>query len=101
MGYKSVIRKASMVARKERYRDKTEALGSRNYKVWGKEQRCLDWVASNNVCLTSEHHHLNGTNISWGDFRDNLWLRYGILMMNLPTAYNICRKNITAGNASL
>ena len=50
-------------------------------------------ATSNGVWLTAIPHHLNGTELSWEEFRDKFCLRYGLMPQDIPTTCYGCGKN--------
>ena len=52
----------------------------------------LRWAMENGTWLTVITQSLNGTELSREEFQDNIFLRYGIVPLNLPTDCDGCGK---------
>ena len=55
-----------------------------------KERNRLRRAKINGSCLSAVPHRLNGTELSWEEFRDNLHLRYGLMLQDIPATCNGC-----------
>ena len=55
----------------------------------------LQQAMDNWAYLTAIPHRLNGMELSWEEFQDNLLLRYGIVPLNLPTDCDGCGKKFS------
>ena len=53
---------------------------------------CLQQEMENGAWLTAIPHHLNGTELSWEEFQENILLRYSIVPLKLPTEFDACDK---------
>ena len=58
----------------------------------GKERNRLHRATRDGAWLTAVPHRLNGTELSWEEFRDNLHLRYGLMLQDIPATCNGCGK---------
>ena len=65
----------------------------------GSEFNRLYWATDNGSWLTVIPHLLNVTELSTEEFQDNLILRYGIFLLNLPTDCDGCDKKLLVPNA--
>ena len=60
---------------------------------------CLQKATDNGAWLTDIPHCLNGTELSWEEFQDNLLLQYGIVSLNLPTECDVRGKKLLVPHA--
>ena len=67
--------------------------------VGGQKRNCLHRVTRNGAYLSAVPHRLNGTELSWEEFRDNLCLRYGLMPQDVPTTCNSCGKRFSIEHA--
>ena len=56
----------------------------------GSGLNCLQRATENGAWLTAIPHHLNGTELSWEEFHENIFLWYGIVPLNLPIGCDGC-----------
>ena len=56
-------------------------------------------ATSNWAWLSVVPHRLNGTEMSWEEFRDNLRLRYGLMPQDIPTTCDGCGNNFLIKHA--
>ena len=61
----------------------------------GQERNRLHRETRNGAWLSAAPHRLNGTELSWEEFRDNLRLRYGLMPQNIPTTCDGCGKKLS------
>ena len=59
----------------------------------------LHMVTRNGAWLTAVPHRLNGTELSWEKFRDNLRLRYGLMPQNISATCDGCGKRFLIEHA--
>ena len=89
-------RRASRAARDETleldYQLATESLPARDKKR-------MDRARSAGAWLTVKPDRLNGTELSRGEFQDNVRLRYGLNPVDLPKKCDGCGHNFTADHA--
>ena len=52
-------------------------------------------TTENGAWLTAIHHRLNGAELTWEEFQDNILLWYGIVTLNLPTDCYGCGKKFS------
>ena len=55
----------------------------------------LRWAMENGTWLTVITQSLNGTELSREEFQDNIFLRYGIVPLNLPNDCDGCGKMLS------
>ena len=53
----------------------------------------------NGAWFSAVPHLLNGTELSWEEFRDNICLRYGIMPQDTPPDYDGCGKKFSIEHA--
>ena len=58
----------------------------------GQERNRIHRETRNGVCLSAIPHCLNGTELSWEEFRDNLRLRYGLMLQDILATCDGCVK---------
>ena len=49
----------------------------------------------NRSCISTISHHLNGMELSWEEFRDNICLRYGLMPQDIPATYDGCGNKLS------
>ena len=49
--------------------------------------------------LSAVPHRLNGTELSWEEFRDNIRLRYGLIPQDIPATCDGCGKKLSINHA--
>ena len=65
----------------------------------GQERNRLNKVTRNGEWISALIHHLNGTELSWEEFRDNIRLRYGLMPQETLATYNGCGKKFLIEHA--
>ena len=65
----------------------------------GPERNHLHREMNNGECLSAEPHCLNGTELSWEEFWDNLRLRYGLMPQDIPATCNGCGQRFSTEHA--
>ena len=58
----------------------------------GQERNCLHRETRNWVWLSAVPHCLNGTDLSFEEFQENICLRYGMMHQDITTTCNGCSK---------
>ena len=51
-------------------------------------------VTSNGECISDVPYCLNGTELYWEEFWNNLCLRYRLILQNIPATCNDCGKKL-------
>ena len=46
----------------------------------------------NDTCFSAVTHNINGTKLSWEEFRDDFCLRYGLMPQDIPATCDGCGK---------
>ena len=65
----------------------------------GQERNRLHRATRNGACLSAVPHSLNGTELSWEKFWDNLRFRYGLMPQDIPATCDGCSKKFSIENA--
>ena len=65
----------------------------------GQESRCLHRSTKNGAWVSAIPHHLNGTDLSRGEFRDNLRLIYVLMPQEIPATCDGCGKKFSIDNS--
>ena len=89
----------SAYGRKQRDFSEKAALTRRKELTGGSGLNRLWRSMENGVWLTAIPRHLNGTELSWESFQDNLLLQYGIVPLNLPSGCDSFEKNLLVRHA--
>ena len=79
-----------MGARKERKQVDIVELARRKELAGGQERNRLHRETRNGAWLSDIPQRLNGTELSWEEFRDNLHLRHGLMPQDIPTTCEDC-----------
>ena len=61
----------------------------------GQERNRLHRATRNWAWLSAVPHRLNGTELSWEEFQDNLCLRYGLMLQDIPVTCDGCSKKLS------
>ena len=93
------ICRASAGVRKERKHFKMAELPRQNNLAGGQERNRLPRATRNGTWLTSVPHRLNGTELYWEEFRDNICLIYGLMPQDIPTTCDDCDKSFSIKHA--
>ena len=95
IGHRSCVRKAIQLARlSKRIADLSE-LFKRQEQAGRQEKNRLHRATRNGAWLSAVPHHLNGTEFSREEFRDNLRLRYGLMPQDIPSTCDGCGKRFS------
>ena len=65
----------------------------------GQERNRLHRATRNGACISAVPHLLNGMELSWEEFRDNLCLRYGLMPQDTPATCDGCGKKLLIEHA--
>ena len=63
------------------------------------ERNRLHRATRNGTWISAVPHRLNSTELSWGGFLDNLCLRYGLMLQDIPATYDVCGKKLSIDHA--
>ena len=77
VGHRAYVRTASQTARQTKKSVQLAKVFKRQELAEGQERDRFHRATRNGAWLSSVPHCLNGTELSWEEFRDNLRLRYG------------------------
>ena len=99
VGHRACVRKASHSARLSKKIDETSELYDCQEQAGHQEKNRLHRATRNGACLSDVPHRLNGTEFSWEEFRDNLRLRYGLMLQDIPATCDGCGKKFSIENA--
>ena len=94
----SVCRLSTDAQKQQKYLE-NEALDRMKDLVDGAGFNCLWRATDNGSWLTAILQRPNGTELSRGEFQDNLLLQYGLLPLNLPTDCDGCGKKLLVTHA--
>ena len=99
VGHRACVRRESAGARKERKHVEMADLARRKDIAEGQEMNRLHRASRNGAWLSAVPHCLNGMELSWEEFRDNLRLRYGLMPQDIPATCDGCGKKFLIGHA--
>ena len=99
VGHRSCIRRASLVERCEKIHIGIGVLPRQKYLAGDQEKNRLYRATRNGAWLSAVPHHLNGTELSQEEFRDNLRLRYGLMPQDIPITCDGCGKKFSIDHA--
>ena len=71
----------------------------RKEQAGGQDRNRLHRATRNGAWLSAVPHHLNGTELSQEEFRDNLRLKYGLMLLDIPVTCNGCGKKFLIDNS--
>ena len=69
-----------------------EELARQKELAGGQERKRLHRETRNGAWLIDVPHFLNGTELSWEEFWDNIRLRYGLMPQDIPATCDGCGK---------
>ena len=93
------IRREIAGARKERKHVELAELDRQKELAGGQERNHLHGAKNNGAWLSAVTHRINGTELSWEKFRDNLRLRYGLMPQDIPATFDGCCKRFLIDHA--
>ena len=99
VGHRACIRKSILAARREKIHVNLGDLLSQNNLAGGQERNHLHRETWNGVWLSAVHHRLNGNELSQEESRDNLCLRYGLMLQVIPATCDGCGKKLSIKHA--
>ena len=94
VGHRACIRKASQTARKTNMYVELGEFFSRQELSGSQERNRLHRATMNGAWLSAVLHRLNGTELSWEEFRDILRLRYELIPQDIPATCDVCGKKV-------
>ena len=92
VGHRACVRKASQLARLSKRIVELSELFKRQEQAGGQEKNRPYRATRNGAWLSALPHCLNGTELSWEEFQDNLRLRYGLMPQDIPATCDGCGK---------
>ena len=96
--HKGCIHRASVVRRNQRNISENAALTRRKNLVDRAGMNHLQWATEIWQWITATPHSLNGPELLWEEFKENLILLYGIVPLNLLVYYDGCGKKLLVRN---
>ena len=99
VGHRACVRKASQSARLSKRIVELLELYDRQEQAGCQEKNRLHRATRNGAWLSTVPHCLNGTELSWEEFRDNLRLRYGLMPQDIPATRDGCGKKFSIDHA--
>ena len=94
VGHRACVGKARLMARQDKMHVELGELARHKELVGGQERNRLHRVMRNLAWLSAIPHRLNGMELSLGEFRDNLCLRYRLMTQDIPTTCDGCGKKL-------
>ena len=99
IGHRACIRRESAATRRERKYEEVADLAIQKDLAGDQERNCIHRATRNGAWLSSVPHHLNGTELSQEEFRNNLCLRYGLMPQDIFATCDGCGKNFLIDHA--
>ena len=99
IGHRACIRTASLAARREKMHFELGEISRRKELAGVQERNRLHMIMRNGAWLSAIPHRLNGTELYWEEFRDNLLLRYGLMPQYIPATCDGCGKKFLIDHA--
>ena len=99
VGHRACVHKASQSARLSKGIVELSELFKLQEQAGGQEKNRLHRSTRNGAWLSAVTHCLNGTELSWEEFRDNLRLRYGMMPQDIPATCDVCAKKFSIEHA--
>ena len=99
VGHRACVRKSCQSTRCSNMIVEISDLYNRQEQAGCQEKNCLHGARRNGAWLSAVTHRLNGTELSWENFRDNLRLRYGLMPQDIPATCNDCGKKFSIEHA--
>ena len=95
VGHRTCVRKASQSDRPSKRIAELSDLFEQQEQDGQQEKNRLHRATRNGAWLSAVPHRLDGTELSRGEFRDNLCLRYGLMPQDIPATYDGCGKKLS------
>ena len=92
VGHRACVRTASQTARLRKKLVELAKIFKRQDQAGGQEKNRLHRATRNGAWISAIPHCLNGTELSWEEFRDDLRLRYGLMPQDFSATYDGCGK---------
>ena len=99
IGHRACAHKANLAARHAKMHVKPGELTRRKELAGGQERNRLHREMKDVAWLSAVPHRLNGTELSWEEFQDNLHLRYGLMPQDIPVTCDGLGKKLSTKHA--
>ena len=99
VGHRACVRKASLAARRAKMHVELGEVSRRKELAGGQERKRLHGETRNGEWLSAVPYLLNGTKLSREEFRDNIRLRYGLMLQDIPATCDGCGKKFSIEHA--
>ena len=96
---RACVRKASLAAKRANLHVELGEDPRWKELAGGQDRNHLHWEMMNGAWLSAVPHCLNGTELSWEEFRDNLRLRYGLMPQDILATCDGCGKKFSIEHA--
>ena len=95
VGHRTCVRKASLAARHAKMHVELGELARRKELAGGQEKNRLHRETRNGAWLSDVPHRLNGMELYCEEFRDNIYLSYGLMPQDIPVICDGCGKKFS------
>ena len=92
VGRSAIVRKKSLAERREKMHVDLGEVARQKELAGGQERNLLHRSMRNGAWLSAVTHRLNGTELSWEEYRDNICLRYGLIPQDIAVTSDGCGK---------
>ena len=90
IGHRACVRKASQTARQTNMSVELAESFKRQELAGGQDRNRLHRTTRNGAWISAVPHCLNGTGLSQEELQDNLRLRYGLMLQDIPATCDGC-----------
>ena len=101
VGHRACVRKVNLSARREKMHVDLGELARQKELAGGQERNRLHRATRNGAWFSPAPHRLNGTELSWEEFRDYLCLQYGLRPQDIPVTCDGYVKKFSIDHALL
>ena len=99
VGHRACVHKASQSSRLSKNIAEMLEPYDRQEQAGHQDKNLLHRATRNGAWLSAIPHCLNGMDLSWEEYRDNLCLRYGLMPKYIPATCNGCGKKFSIEHA--
>ena len=99
VGHRACERKASLAAIRAKMHVELGEVARWKELVGGQERNRLHRETRNGAWLSAVPHRLNGMELSWEEFWDDICLRYGLMPQYIPSTCDVCGKKFSIEHA--
>ena len=99
LDHRACIRKESLAARCSKMHVELGDLARQKELAGGQERNHPHRSTRNGAWLSAVPYRLNGTELSWQEFWDNLRLKYGLMHQDIPATCDGCGKKLSIEHA--